>query len=129
MYFLTFSQKNQKISWLFCYITLAFCMLLNWIQLQPESKRTDVIRREERKSYWTHRCINSIHVQILWLSLRIRANLETHMNLFQCLIFIWRTLSVHEYKAVTHNNLNHKTIIILYTLQLYCTVIQTTSFP
>ena len=76
MYFLMFSQKNQKISWLFCYITLAFCMLLNWIQLQPESKRTDVIRRKERKSYWSHRCINSIHVQILWLSLRIRANLK-----------------------------------------------------
>ena len=31
--------------------TLVFSMVLNCIQLQPERKRTDVIHREERKSY------------------------------------------------------------------------------
>ena len=57
-YFLTFSLKKKKISRLFLLWNPGLFHGLELQSATAKEKRTDVIHREERKSYWTHKLVS-----------------------------------------------------------------------
>ena len=84
------SKIKRSVCW-FCINTLVFCMVLNCIQLQPERKRTDVIRD----------CIHnlSLGTQKVWIHISNYRWIENERKCFKLILqsycsLIWATLTV-----------------------------------